>query len=284
MKRSRIRRDRMPADSAAIAFAAAWSSRKPRSRSSCLSAPACDSQSSRGRARRLWVSIRITSLTADVSLHGARYDSITAINSFFVRAIDGIRRIAVDRIGRRRWSTAASGNRHNSLAIEGAGMPVGQLPEVGYASVAGDYFKTLEHSAASRTSLYRRRRTEAAAGGRDQQHDGETVLRLMSIPWVAGFGSVRIRRSVVDDRRRRRRRASKSDSSAIFSRPRLSPINRTAGIAHVGRALGERRDDALPALRDAIARSIRRRSSTMSSRWTSSSARVCRGARSRWRC
>ena len=82
-------------------------------------------------------------ITADVTIHGARYDSIAAVNAFFTRAMDGIRVspsiVAAGAVG----GLPLRGNSTSSLTVEGAPIPKGHLPEVGYVSVAGDYFKTL---------------------------------------------------------------------------------------------------------------------------------------------
>jgi putative ABC transport system permease protein len=82
-------------------------------------------------------------LTADVTIHGAQYDSVTAVNAFFVRAMEGMRAspsiVAAGAVG----GLPLRGSSNASLTVEGTPVPNGHLPEVGYVSTAGDYFKTL---------------------------------------------------------------------------------------------------------------------------------------------
>ena len=82
-------------------------------------------------------------LTADVTIHGTRYDSATTIDAFFSRAMDRMRAsptiASVGAVG----GLPLRGSSSASLTIEGAPKPEGHLPEVGYVTIVGDYFKTL---------------------------------------------------------------------------------------------------------------------------------------------
>ena len=82
-------------------------------------------------------------LTADVTIHGARYDSIVSVNTFFARAMEGMRASPTIAAAGAVGGLPLRGSSTSSLTIEGAPIPPGHLPEVGYVSVAGDYFKTL---------------------------------------------------------------------------------------------------------------------------------------------
>lgn len=82
-------------------------------------------------------------MTASVSVHGTHYDSLLAINSFYSRVMEAVRQSpgvkSVGAVG----GLPLRGGSSASLAIEGQAVDEGRLPEIGYITVAGDYFETL---------------------------------------------------------------------------------------------------------------------------------------------
>jgi putative ABC transport system permease protein len=82
-------------------------------------------------------------MTATVTVHGGRYDSLLVINSFYSRVMSAMRTSpAVANVGGV-GGLPLRGGSSASLAIEGVAEAEGRLPEVGYIPVAGDYFQTL---------------------------------------------------------------------------------------------------------------------------------------------
>lgn len=82
-------------------------------------------------------------MTATVSVHGGRYDSLLVINSFYNRVMTAMRAspgiMSVGAVG----GLPLRGGSNASLSIEGTAEVEGRLPEVGYIPVTGDYFQTL---------------------------------------------------------------------------------------------------------------------------------------------
>ena len=82
-------------------------------------------------------------MTATVSVHGGRYDSLLVINAFYNRVMSAMRAspgiASVGAVG----GLPLRGGSSASLSIEGSAEVEGRLPEVGYITVAGDYFQTL---------------------------------------------------------------------------------------------------------------------------------------------
>ena len=82
-------------------------------------------------------------LTARVRASGERYDSTAAINSFY----DGLLDRDLARAGRRRGGCGTRlptrGGVSSTIRVEGEPIDETHLPDLGYISVRGDYFKAL---------------------------------------------------------------------------------------------------------------------------------------------
>ena len=82
-------------------------------------------------------------LTGDISLSGSRYDSIAAFNQFWdnviaqLEATPGVRAVGFT------GGLPLEGSSTSSLMIEGESTDPNHLPEVGYVSIVGDYFKAM---------------------------------------------------------------------------------------------------------------------------------------------
>ena len=82
-------------------------------------------------------------LTAQLRASGQRYDSATAVNTLFDGVLDGIRGApGVIAVGAA-TKLPTQGRVGSSLRVVGEPMDESNLPDVGYVSVRGDYFKAM---------------------------------------------------------------------------------------------------------------------------------------------